>query len=281
MDIFRVENNVPDVYVKYSRDFQLLSRLKTCLFAASKHDINSIKKITDTQKCRENLLGNLSTKIGFFHNTKINSDALRIILSSFPYLVRSKGTEKAIEETINSYLQASKLYTKCRVNIINKSDFISISKDSDIIKNKKLYYKDNSGNYIPITTTLNMPNEVYYREDIYNIEIGIESNPRDLSIIKEIMRYIKPTGYTVTYVFYNTLPFYQSSIVMGYNETPKIEAGKYIANISRIYPKTEEKEDRDMFEGFVDAALIVSKEDSDKINADGSGKENSTNAESK
>ena len=68
MDIFRIENNVPDVYVNNSRDFQLLARLKTVLFAAIKHDINSIIFLSNTTYCRDSHLENLSTKLGFFHN---------------------------------------------------------------------------------------------------------------------------------------------------------------------------------------------------------------------
>lgn len=343
MDIFRIENNVPDVYVNNSRDFQLLARLKTVLFAAIKHDINSTRFLSNTTYCRDSQLENLSTKLGFFHDTTLNSDVLRTVLQAFPYLVRRKGIKQAIEQTINCFLKAIGLYTKCRVTITNKAGYEIIANkgtiaDIEELQKHTLYVKRNDY-YIPTTIQELFPNYksgvlygdvnddgivnaedrrilnkylqqqsgiainedaadvncdgkinssdvvvlsrhfanwdgyltlpcIQLKENVYinntdtvdsdyNIEIGIESSPRDITVIKLLMDYIKPTGYTLSYVFYKTLPTETSFITVDDNtEIVNIN----IEDISRIRPK-EENNDISTTIGYVDMSLVVSKED--------------------
>ena len=340
MDIFRIENNVPDVYVNNSRDFQLLARLKTVLFAAIKHDINSIRFLSNTTYCRDSQLENLSTKLGFFHNTTLNSDVLRTVLQAFPYLVRRKGTKQAIEQTINCFLKAIGLYTKCRVTITNKAGYEIIANKGTIANIEELQkhtlYVKRSGYYIPTTIQEFFPNYksgvlygdvnddgiinnndldilnkylshiagitinedaadvncdgeinssdvvvlsrhlakwseyltlpcIVLTENIYtnnadtvdsdyNIEIGIESTPRDVTVIKLLMDYIKPTGYTLSYVFYKTLPTETSFITV--DDNTEIVKEVKIEDISRIRPK-EENNDISTTTGYVDMSLIV------------------------
>ena len=340
MDIFRIENNVPDVYVNNSRDFQLLARLKTVLFAAIKHDINSIRFLSNTTYCRDSQLENLSTKLGFFHNTTLNSDVLRTVLQAFPYLVRRKGTKQAIEQTINCFLKAIGLYTKCRVTITNKAGYEIIANKGTIANIEELQkhtlYVKRSGYYISTTIQELFPNYksgvlygdvnddgivnaedritlnkylqqqpgiainedaadvncdgeinssdvvvlsrhlakwseyltlpcIVLTENIYtnnadtvdsdyNIEIGIESTPRDITVIKLLMDYIKPTGYTLSYVFYKTLPTETSFITL--DDNAEIIKEVKIEDISRIRPK-EENNDISTTTGYVDMSLIV------------------------
>lgn len=340
MDIFRIENNVPDVYVNNSRDFQLLARLKTVLVAAIKHDINSIRFLSNTTYCRDSQLENLSTKLGFFHNTTLNSDVLRTVLQAFPYLVRRKGTKQAIEQTINCFLKAIGLYTKCRVTITNKAGYEIIANKGTIANIEELQkhtlYVKRSGYYIPTTVQELFPNyksgvlygdvnddgiinnndldilnkylshmagitinedaadvncdgkinssdrlvlsrhlanwsgyetlpPIILTENIYtnnadtvdsdyNIEIGIESTPRDITVIKLLMDYIKPTGYTLSYVFYKTLPTETSFITL--DDNAEIIKEAKIEDISRIRPK-EENNDIYTTTGYVDMSLIV------------------------
>lgn len=345
MDIFRIENNVPDVYVNNSRDFQLLARLKTVLFAAIKHDINSTRFLSNTTYCRDSQLENLSTKLGFFHNTTLNSDVLRTILHAFPYLVRRKGTKQAIEQTINCFLKAIGLYTKCSVTITNKAGYDIIANkgtiaDIEELQKHTLYVKRN-GYYIPTTIQEIFPNynsgvlygdvnndgivnnadrltlnkylqqesgvtidkdasdvncdgeinssdivvlsrhlarwdgyltlpRIQLEENVYtnnadtvdsdyNIEIGIESSPRDITVIKLLMEYIKPTGYTLSYVFYKTLPTETSFITV--DDNTEIIKEVNIEDISRIRPKEENNKNIHITTGYVDMSLVVSKED--------------------
>lgn len=51
MSVRRLQNNVPEVYVKESRDFQLLCRLYDCILNGVKFDIDSMLNITDSKSC--------------------------------------------------------------------------------------------------------------------------------------------------------------------------------------------------------------------------------------
>lgn len=101
--MFRVENNVPDVYVNESRDFQLFSRLYDLVFQASRFSIDSIENVSDTMRCNDILLPLIATKVGFFTNLNLTSNADRKILSAFPYIIRYKGSLEGIQLVANLF----------------------------------------------------------------------------------------------------------------------------------------------------------------------------------
>ena len=95
--MFRVENNVPDIYVNESRDFQLIARLYDLAIQSSRFSIDSLVYASDTMKCNEQLLPLLATKLGIFDNLKLTDLQYRQILSAFPYIIRYKGSPTAIQ----------------------------------------------------------------------------------------------------------------------------------------------------------------------------------------
>lgn len=99
--MFRVENNVPEVYPAESRDFQLFSRLYDLVFQASRYSIDSISNISCTDCCNDRLLPLLSTKVGFFSSRTISDTTFRRLLSAFPSIMRYKGSRKGIELILN------------------------------------------------------------------------------------------------------------------------------------------------------------------------------------
>lgn len=105
MSQFRLQNNVPDVYVSESRDFQLLLRLYDSIFGGLKYDIDSMQYITDTKHLRNVILPLLSTKLGFFSNLELDDRALRLILESLPYFLQYKGALQGIKNVVNLYLK--------------------------------------------------------------------------------------------------------------------------------------------------------------------------------
>ena len=105
MKVIRLQNETPEVYSMQSRDFQLLCRLYDCVINSIKFDVDGIKKITDTSKIRSNLLPLLQTKLGFFSNAKANDTYIRLILSTFPILIKKKGSLQSIHEALNVYLR--------------------------------------------------------------------------------------------------------------------------------------------------------------------------------
>lgn len=93
--MFRLQDNVPNVYVNESRDFQLFCRIYDYVNNAVMVDISSILNILDPLVIDDSLLQLYCAKIGFFTKLDISSDILRKILKAFPLMMKYKGTETA------------------------------------------------------------------------------------------------------------------------------------------------------------------------------------------
>lgn len=107
--MFRLQNNVPDVYVNNSRDFQLLCRLYDSVFAGVKFSIDSLQHSSSTYTCDESLLPLLKTKVGLFIDQLVDSEELRQLLEAFPYIIRYKGSLTAITYMLNAYSRIMKI----------------------------------------------------------------------------------------------------------------------------------------------------------------------------
>lgn len=162
MAVFRLQEHVPDVYQRKSRDFQLFCNIFDCLNGGLKYDIDSIKDIIDTNQCNERLLPYLQTKLGFFTNVKIPADSLRRILKAFPYIVRNKGSRIGIEQAIQVFLKIYGLSANVKVEIVNGEEI--------------------TGDYV--------------------INIGVQDKLPDTTILDEILKYVIPAGYGLRYVYY-------------------------------------------------------------------------------
>ena len=101
--MFRLQNNVPEVYVEESRDFQLFCRLYDLIFGGVKHSIDSLEKSTSTKECDVTLLELLKTKLGLFTTTIVDNEDLRNVLQIFPTVSRHKGTKQAIDYILTFY----------------------------------------------------------------------------------------------------------------------------------------------------------------------------------
>lgn len=101
--MFYVRDNVPDVYINESRDFQLFARLYDLVFQSNRFSIDSMSCISDTMNCNDTLLPLLATKVGFFTDLNLTSKADRQILSAFPHIIKYKGSMKAIELITNLF----------------------------------------------------------------------------------------------------------------------------------------------------------------------------------
>lgn len=170
MSLLRVENNTPETYCNRSRDFQLLCRLYTCVVNDTKFNIDSMLELVNTHLCRSDILQLLQTKLGFFSDKYITDDELRIILEAFPLMVKNKGSLKSIKQAINVFLKCKNINSNVEVFYTNKETVIR---------------------------GMNV--------DAHSLVIGIESYLQDITILKEIFKYILPVG--VGYYFY----FFSSS----------------------------------------------------------------------
>lgn len=109
MSVFRLQNNVPQVYVDESRDFQTLCRAFDVLHGGVMYEISSMQNLTNPLKVKDSLLGLYATKVGFFTNRDIDAEVLRHIVATFPYMMKYKGTKIGIELAVASVLRAEKI----------------------------------------------------------------------------------------------------------------------------------------------------------------------------
>ena len=191
--MFRIQNNVPEVYVNDSRDFQLISRIYDMIFAGVKYNIDSLKHASNTQEINSQLLNLLRYKLGFFTNTDIDNEKLRHILHIFPAVIHKKGTLQGIKETLNLWF---------RVN--NKPEAVK-----SIIKNK----------------------------DLYCIEIDLDTDSFDTSLLDELFRYLLPTGYYLKYRFVSQVDL---SPEVDYILNDELNAYKKLSEKNSILPTKPE-----------------------------------------
>ena len=138
--MFRLQQNVPEVYPQQSRDFQLFCRAYDSMFNGVKYGVDSLSHTSNTMECNNPLLGLLANKLGLFTNLNLPDIELRYILCAFPYLIRYKGSFTAIEYTVRVFQRMSGLnnlgYT---VTIDNVNKQISLTFSKDITNDALLY----------------------------------------------------------------------------------------------------------------------------------------------
>ena len=121
--MFRVQDNVPEIYINESRDFQLVSRLYDLLFSGVKYDIDTMVNVLDATLAKDSVLQLMCTKIGFFPRIEIDANVLKYIIASFPYIIKNKGNKLGIQYAVNAILKSESNPSstgKPHIEIINK-----------------------------------------------------------------------------------------------------------------------------------------------------------------
>lgn len=152
--------NVPEVYVKNSRDFQLLCRV---LDAVENSSLGYISRMLDQvlpATCDERLLTAMSSRVGFFTNEYIAPPVLRNILVLFPYIRKYKGSPTGIEYAAKAVLKDYKQVISIDINIQNKQGDVDLPQYTVQV--------------------------IAYVTELIDI---------DLTYIKEVMKYALPAGY--------------------------------------------------------------------------------------
>ena len=258
MNIFRLQNNVPDVYVNKSRDFQIFCRLVDLYFATTKNGADGVLKTLSATTCPDGLLQLLQSKVGYVsYDVTVYSEQLRKILDVFPYLIKQKGTYAGIYKTVGLFLRINNINTKYQVDIINKNfvkitsnvlnwstvfnkyyrknnnKFIKLSLIAPEYESSKTYYffdvtynkyiklssmpsnwqtnyydyfegsiVDGVTTYTPVVGVVpdnaSMGNPVYRKDNVYEIRIIMYTqNISNIELLRNILSYIIPTGYTL------------------------------------------------------------------------------------
>lgn len=177
----KIENNVPEVYVEQSRDFQLLCRMFDVIFNGTLVNADKIRLQLDPRTCDDRLLPLLASYLGFFPQIDIPADVVRNILSVFPTLIKYKGTEKAIRLACLAVLRFySDLY---QVNVSREEDTYNLIITSDGIIDNTAYLEEVLRYVCPagIKYTLQLGGKVYrkWKEKILstNKSLYIIKNP--------------------------------------------------------------------------------------------------------
>lgn len=95
--MLEIESYVPNVYVKKSRDFQMYCKVLEIVSNSAKFNADTITDIYNPLICNNRVLSLLSTICNYNPKRDISDDDLRLILTSYPALIKNKGTQKGIE----------------------------------------------------------------------------------------------------------------------------------------------------------------------------------------
>jgi len=105
MSVIRNKNNVPEIYVSESRDFQLFTRVLDFVHNSIKFDTDSILNVISTDDIQEGYLERLKSKLGFFTKNYYPDEELRLALCAFPYILKYKGSSLGISMCVNTFMK--------------------------------------------------------------------------------------------------------------------------------------------------------------------------------
>lgn len=127
MAIIRLQDNTPAAYVENSRDFQLVCRAYDSALNGVKFYIDSILDLSDTNQISNPLLPLLQTKLGFYTLYSHGDRELKHALRAFPYIMKNKGSLKAINMAIRAWLKAERIYTSYSVELDHENKIVEVN----------------------------------------------------------------------------------------------------------------------------------------------------------
>lgn len=172
--MFRFQDNLPEVYINESRDFQVLARLSDVLFSGIKYDIDTMVRILDATLIKDRMLDLLCTRVGFFSSVEIDAQVLKYIIASFPYILKNKGTEKGIKAAVNAILKAENQQSEDGIEQV-LVEVISEKPKNELRDAYTVY--------------------IYTTQSIYNKDA-----------LAEVFKYVMPLGFTYKLELLDSLP---------------------------------------------------------------------------
>ena len=112
----------------------------------------------------------MCTKVGFFPKIEIDSQVLKYIIASFPYIIKNKGSELGIRYAVNAILKAEN-----NPDAIGEPLIYIINEERDLNRDPYTVY---------IYTTISLYNK---------------------SALKELLRYVLPAGYAYKLLSYSMI----------------------------------------------------------------------------
>ena len=156
--LFKLEENVPDVYVEMSRDFQLLCRVYDIFVNSNIITQSKIRQQLNIDQIDDKLLKLLAGRLGFSSDNYIPTEVMRSILLQFPFMIKNKGTKVGIEQAIKSVIkQTSKVNSVYVSDITIATGEIKVTVESDDASAVDMSYLSNVLKYVvPVGYTVNV-----------------------------------------------------------------------------------------------------------------------------
>lgn len=156
--LFKLEENVPDIYVEMSRDFQLLCRVYDILVNSNIITQSKIRQQLNIDQIDDKLLKLLAGRLGFSSDNYIPTEVMRSILLQFPFMIKNKGTKVGIEQAIRSVIkQTSKVNSVYVSDITIATGEIKVTVESDDAGAVDMSYLSNVLKYVvPVGYTVNV-----------------------------------------------------------------------------------------------------------------------------
>lgn len=186
--MFRVENNVPDVYINESRDFQLIARLYDLAIQSSRFSIDSLKNVSDTHYCNEQLLPLLATKVGLFDNISATDTQYRHILAAFPYIIRYKGCYEGIRLILNLFARMHNTSLSLDTSMIHEEGVVTILLDKVVpnlnVMNTLLNYIRPVGTIITYAIKTEISSSDSYKYIDHDVKVVVPpSDSNEVSVV--------------------------------------------------------------------------------------------------
>lgn len=164
--MIEVYKQVPRVYYKESRDFQLLGRLFEVIFNHNKMNSDLIYESLISNEPDRKLISLLTYANGFETIHEYDNNDLFRLAKSFRDIISNKGTQKSIEDAIRLLLKSQ-----------------NIDKKFDV---KYVAYEENK--------------ETGKKYPVFNVEVDIPAELNDIILLEDLFDYILPTGWTYTII---------------------------------------------------------------------------------
>lgn len=108
--MIKIRESVPSVYYDSSRDFQLIGHLFDLVLNSTKTEADLLFNLPLSTNSDDQLLELLAFTLGLrLSKEKYTSAQLRAVCSVAPYIMRNKGSKKAIELLCNALMRADSI----------------------------------------------------------------------------------------------------------------------------------------------------------------------------
>lgn len=116
--MIKIRESVPSVYYDSSRDFQLIGHLFDLVLNSTKTEADLLFNLPLSTNSDDQLLELLAFTLGLrLSKEKYTSAQLRAVCSVAPYIMRNKGSKKAIELLCNALMRADSIEGKSFVDL--------------------------------------------------------------------------------------------------------------------------------------------------------------------